>query len=98
MSNHIISFSIDIGEERIRELVEKRAVEDVLKEVKDFNSRYYGGDQVKALYREEIKKLIEENKDEVLEKAIDIVAKNMMRTKAVKELLEEKVANGMLDE
>ena len=76
--------------------MEESAVKQIMGDIKDFSHglNYYGKvndkpQQLKEIFQEEIAKYVKEHADEVIAEAIKEVAKNMMKTKKVKESLAE---------
>lgn len=96
---HIVQFAIGIDDEAIKKTIKERAESDIIDSIKKdvamimFESSGYScGTIVNKNYPKPwvldiVKSIIEEHKDQIIEAAIAELAKNMVRTKAVKEAL-----------
>ena len=96
---HIVQFAIRIDDEaitkKINETAEQKIVAQIKKDVEGvlFNKARYSenvdkGDP-KTWLIEEVQNVITANKDLIIDKAVQELAKNMMQTKAVKEAISE---------
>jgi hypothetical protein len=92
MMEHILQFAVNIDDERIVRMVEekaiKKALEDVDEAVKAKTDRKYRWDNYSFLeerIRDGVNKLIESRKDEIIDRAVVILAEKMARSKAVRE-------------
>ncbi len=105
---HIVQFAIGIDDNAIKKNLEESAVKQITKNIQAdvetamFNSRYnYGYRQQtdvdknspKEWVVEMVKDVIEANKDQIIEAAVAELAKNMAKTKAVKEAIAKVVEN-----
>lgn len=83
---HILQIAVGVDDEAIQKKIEDAAVREIQKQVDEYGKYRYGYDSSKLteLFKEEIKKIIEVNKDVIIERAIDTLAKNIMKTKKVK--------------
>lgn len=91
---HIVQFAIGVDDDAIKKICEDKAAEQIIKDVTDFShgKGYYGRlndtpEQLKSLFVEAIDKYVKEHAEEITKEAIKEVAKNMMKTKVVKESL-----------
>jgi len=91
---HILQFGVSIDDNAIKKICEEKAAEQITQEIMDFSKEksYYGeygrsSEQLKALFAVAIDKYIKEHAEEITKEAIKEVAKNMMKTKVVKESL-----------
>lgn len=87
---HIIQFGVSIDEQKIIDTATDRASGEIIKCVKGEIDNYTRGweqSKLDRLFREEIKKVIDENKELIIERAIDKLAYNMAKTKVVKETI-----------
>lgn len=84
---HILQFGVNIDDEAIISCIKERATQQAIYRIQDEISKYTRGYESKLdkIFREEVKKLIDSNKDEIIEKSIDQLAFNLTKTKAVKE-------------
>lgn len=87
---HIIQFGIGIDDERIKNSIEDAAVKEVAKDLKNaiLTPGYYGrsGDLGEKT-QEIVKEVIEGYKDEIVERAAQIVAETIKRSKKYKEVV-----------
>lgn len=92
---HIVQFGINIDDETIRKVIERRASEDVLDEIKcDIENRVingYGG--LSCIAEDIINKILENRKDEIIEKASVIVADSVKRSKKYRNMLADIMEN-----
>ncbi len=93
---HIVQFAVGIDDAKIQQIMEERAAKQIMEEIKEAShgiERYTGKiksepENLKALFQEEIANYVSEHADLVIDLAVKEVAKNMMKTKKVKEALE----------
>lgn len=92
---HIISLSFGIDDadikQRIVSSIEKHFVKEVNGVIKaELTSKQYYGDKTKCeqIAREIMEQIMEENKDAIIQGAIDKLADRLSRTKKVKEALD----------
>lgn len=100
---HIVQFAIGIDDETIRKNItahaEKEITESIRVDVEKsmFNESLYGRELNKSVpkewVRDIVKKVIEDNKDRIIECTVEELARNMMKTKAVKEAIGKAVKN-----
>lgn len=101
LMEHIIQFGVTIDEKKIIDHATSRASNEIYKKVEKEISKYTSGWQdtrLDQLFREEIRKVIYDNKDKILEDAITRVAQNLTRTKAVKDMLHDMEVWGLENE
>lgn len=101
---HIVQFAIGIDDEaikkRIAESAEKQIVESIKEDVENimFNYEYYIGkinkSDPKSWVEDLVKEVIEANKDQIIKGATEELARNMAKTKAVKEAIAKVVEDG----
>ena len=97
MAEHIVQFAVGIDDEHIQKIMEESAAKQIMDDIKEFShgKQYYSNrlnDEPKNLqeiFQEEIAKYVKEHVDEIMDKVIVEVSKNMMKTKKVKEAIEE---------
>lgn len=101
---HIVQFGISIDDEAIRKKIESSAYNDVINrlfgDVKgDIHNKLrstYGSRPYDALVDVIVKEIIEENKEEIIERASLMVADKITRTKKFREAT-EKVIQDLLE-
>lgn len=101
---HIVQFAIGIDDEaiknRVTDAAEKQIIASIQNDVEKtiFNSGWNTGkvdkNSPKEWVKDAVKDVIEANKDQIIEAAVVELAKNMMKTKAVKEAIAEVVEHG----
>lgn len=87
---HIIQFGVNIDEDKIVNTATGMAANEIVKKVQkeiDSYRRGYEDGILGNIFREEIKKVVEENKDRIIADATKQLAANMARTKAVKDMI-----------
>ena len=104
MMEHIVQFAIGVDDERIQKIMEESAAQQILDDIKEFShgKTYYGDSlnstsvKLKEIFAEKISEYVKEHADEIVQLAVKEVAKNMMKTKKVKETL-DKIAEGIVN-
>lgn len=89
---HILQFGVTIDEQAIVDHVKERASREIIKKVEKEIDKYTHGWQdtkLDNLFREEIKKVLNANKDEIIDKSVTRLASNMAKTKAVKDMIKK---------
>lgn len=97
---HIIQFGVSIDEHKIVETATNEAAKKIIKNIQDEIDKYTNGwreTELDRLFKERIKEVIDENKEEIILNATNQLASNLSRTKAVKEII-KKVKEGEKDE
>ena len=102
---HIVQFAISMDDERIKQICEEKTAEQVMNDIKEFShGKDRWGNRTNAtpehltdMFKEAIDKYVKEHADEIVKVAIEEVAKNMMKTKKVRESLETLITNNMED-
>lgn len=98
---HIIQFAVSIDDNRIQKIMEESAAKQIADDIKaaSHGVKYYSNDlnkepeNLKKLFKESIDEYVKENADKIIELAVAEVAKNMMKTKKVKEVIDGIVQN-----
>lgn len=85
---HIVQFGISIDDTKIEEMVMKQASNECLSQinasVKEFTKYdYYHDSKLKEMFREEVKKVVAENKEDIIEQVVKQVSANLMKTKDI---------------
>ena len=98
--DHILQFAIGIDDEQIIANVERNAEKQIVKDLKQevlnklLTSRYYHGnatqdDPLSSLSESIIKQVFAEHEDEIINKAADLLANKLAKSKKGKAILEE---------
>lgn len=91
---HIIQIGVSIDDKAIEDRVIKAATDEVLNLVKKTaagGSVWDSNGFIKELMKEEVKRLVDDNKAEIIANATKELARNMTNTKAVKEAVAKAV-------
>lgn len=89
---HIVQFGITIDDNAIQNEIIRQAAKRVADKVDSITHRGYDGDSVLSkMAKTEIKKLIEDNKEEIINRAVKDLSANLTRTKAVREAVQKVV-------
>lgn len=93
---HIVQFAIGIDDVKIAEICEQKAAEQIIKDVKEYShgTNYYGKinptpENLISLFKEQVTKVVEENKELIIKQAVEELAKNISKQKRVKEAIDE---------
>lgn len=87
---HIIQFGIGIDDERIKNSIEESAVREIVKDLKSviLIPGYYGSNgDLGEKTKEIVKEVVEGHKDEIVERAAQIVAESIKRSKKYREVV-----------
>lgn len=89
---HIIQIAVGVDDERITKICEEAAAKQIIEDIKlaAHGKSYYGKindtpENLEELFKEEIKKCVDENKDKIIPLAVAEVTKGILKTKALKE-------------
>lgn len=99
MKEHILQFAVSIDEERIVSLVEKKAIETAAQGVmnavkaKTNATNRWEPSYIEQMIDEQVNKVIDENKETIINRAADRLAERLSRTKAAKGMLNEVIKN-----
>ncbi len=101
---HILNIAFDFDDNRVRNVIERQACEQVISKLsKDIENalaaeatgRYYNrdqaGDGIAAIAKARVDRIIDDNKDVIIQEAAKQLADRLMRTKAVKNAVEAAV-------
>lgn len=90
---HQVIITFDIDENKVQANAEKEAGRQIAKEVIDtvFERPYNRDSLMRQYVKEIIRDMLEPNKEDIIEAAIQEVVGNLHRTKAVKEMLAKAV-------
>ena len=86
---HILQFAVSIDEQKIVDVATNRAAAEIIKSAKEEMNKYTRGynSKLEQMFIDEIKKVINEHKDKIIEDATNQLAANMAKTKVVKEAI-----------
>lgn len=87
---HIIQFGIGIDDERIKNAIEKSAVKEIVEDLKSvilIPGRYGSNGDLGEKTKKIVKEVVEGYKDEIVERAAQIVAESIKRSKKYKEVV-----------
>lgn len=95
---HIVQFAVNVDDDRIKQICEESAAKQIAKDIElaSHGKDYYGRanespENLKMLFKDSIDEYVKTHADEIIQGAIQEVAKNMMKTKKVKEAVEKLV-------
>lgn len=94
MSVFSVPVTIGVDEERIAEEiggnVERQVVKTITEEVrkKMFSHNYYQDDPLDAMIKNEVGKIVDSHKDQIIENASKMLCEKLSRTKAAKEAVQ----------
>lgn len=85
---HIVQFGVTLDDDKIEKMVMSKASDECLAQIRKATSNfckdnYYGDSQLKEMFREEVKKVIADNKEIIIEQVVRQVSANLMKTKEV---------------
>lgn len=94
---HIIQFGITIDDDAIQKRIIEQATIKVENTVMDsvllFTRSTWNKSKLETMFLEEVKNVVQDNKEKIIEESIKYVSQNMMKTKIVKEALADAVKN-----
>lgn len=86
---HIVQFGINLDDNAIRQSIVAQAAEECRKAIKELKGNYYDKDGIRAIVAYEasiqINRLIKENSEEIISRAVKEVANSLTRTKVFRE-------------
>lgn len=100
---HVIQFAVGIDDDRIVSLVEENASKQIIGELKQqvanriFSSNYYGKnadpsrDQLSEASVKIVSDFLKDNKDNIVERASEILADKMFKSKTIREKIKDSV-------
>lgn len=98
---HIVQFGISIDDEVIKKTIMNQAVNEMKKIIREDISREMSGSEygswqynnkIREFAKEVTQNFLEDNKDEIIEKTTDKLAEKLVKTKAVKQAVEDMMA------
>lgn len=95
MSVYSVPVTIGVDEKRIAEEIENdvehQVVNSITKEVKNkmfSKNNYYQEDPINTMIKNEVKRIVEDNKDYIVENASKLLCEKLSRTKAAREAVQ----------
>ena len=94
MSVYSVPVTIGVDEKRIAEEIENdvehQVINSITKEVKNkmFSKIHYQEDPLDTMIKNEVKRIVEDNKDYIVENAAKLLSEKLSRTKVVKEAVQ----------
>lgn len=91
---HILQIAVSVDDDTIQKKIEDAAVREIQKQVDEYGKYRYGYDSSKLteLFKKEIQSFINARSDEIVEKAVKVLASNLARTKKAKAALDDMLA------
>ena len=88
---HLIQISIAMDDKTIAKQVENSLVTQIHKDIyqKYFEKDWKNDKGIDYICRARVKEFIEENRDEIITKAVEQITRSVLKTKAFKEKFEE---------
>ena len=94
MSVYSVPVTIGVDEKRIAEEIENdvghQVINSITKEVKNkmFSKSHYQEDPLDTMIKNEVKRIVENNKDYIVENTSKLLCEKLSRTKAVREAVQ----------
>lgn len=92
---HILQFGISIDEDKIIKTMEQNATQKAFELIKSniaaFTKNNWGDSKLDRIFTGEVKEVVKAHENEIIEKAVEQLTKNMMRQKVVKEAMNKVV-------
>lgn len=89
---HIIQFGVTIDEQKIIDVATNKAADEIISVVKSEINSYTKGwtdTKLNMLFKKEVKRVVDENKDLIIQKATHDLMVNMAKTKSVKDMIKK---------
>lgn len=88
---HILQIAVGVDDEAIQKKIEDACVNGIRNQVDAYGEYRYGykTSELTEMFKNEIKLLIDARSDEIIEKAVNILASSLTRTKKVKAALDD---------
>ena len=100
--DHLVQFTISIDDNHIAQMVEKEAAKTLTDEViKVCHSHigcerdYWGNKEPGPMLKKAVDQFMNDNREEIIDKAADKLAERLSRTKIVKEAAAKKILEGV---
>lgn len=83
---HIVQFGVTIDDDKIEKMIMDQASRECLNNIKNSmktftESSYYSPSKLQTMFKDEVKKIVAENKDQIISEVVKQVATNLMKTK-----------------
>ena len=86
---HIIQFGVNIDDDAIMKMVSNKASDEILNQVKELTkSSYYSASKLEIMAMDEISKVVADNKDVIIDKAVKVVCDNIRNSKKYRQALD----------
>ncbi len=87
---HIIQFAFDFEDDKVRKSIEKnienQIVSNIQKQIeKEYFEKRWGENPIDILVSTQVKDMVEEHKDEIIERTASLLCERLLRKKGVKE-------------
>lgn len=91
---HILQIAVSVDDDTIQHKIEDAAVKEIQKQVNEYGRNRYSYDSSKLteMFKTEIQLFINARSDEIVEKAVKVLARNLARTKKAKAALDDMLA------
>lgn len=90
---HIIQFGVTVDDDKIEKLITEQASKALIEQVENFNKRsYYEDGNLDRMFREEVKRFIDYNKDILMDKAVKKVVDDIKHSRKYQEALKTCIA------
>ena len=88
---HLLQISIAMDDKSIAKQVEDSLVTKIHKDIYDkyFENDWKSDRRIEGICHEEVKKLIAENKDEIINRAVEQIKRSVLKTNSFNKQLEE---------
>lgn len=83
---HIVQFGVTIDDDKIEKMIIDQASRECLNNVKNSmkaftDYSYYSDSKLSTMFKDEVKKVVAENKDKIISEVVKQVSSNLMKTK-----------------
>ena len=87
---HIIQFAFDFEDDKVRKGIEKNIENQVISNIQDkieegYFKKRWGENPIDELVSTQVKNIVEEHKDEIIERTASLLCEKLLRKKGVKE-------------
>lgn len=96
---HLIQFTFDFEDDNVRKKIESGIEQHIVSKIqndiqRDYFTKKWGDDPIATMVSAQVKQIVEDNKDLIIEKASKIIAEKISRKKGTTDA----VINGAIDE
>lgn len=83
---HIVQFGVTIDDNKIEKMIMEQASRECLNSVKDSmfeftKDSYYSGSKLQTMFKDEVRRVVAENREEIIALVVKQVSTNLMKTK-----------------